>query len=117
MKVIRLVWQDIWSLKATEDAKCVALNKVTIFAIKKEIDRINISDSMGVVATMIEQVPDTRLKSPSDDTKIYQAYDALIFYRQKKDVPVDKKLGAPVFKEPEKPTTNIPTVDLSDVKV
>lgn len=107
-----MAWQDVWSLKLTEDAKCVALNKVTIFAIKKEIDRINSSDNMGVVATMIEQVPDVRLKSPKDESKVYQAYDALIFYRQKKAVEKDSKLGAPVFKEPPKPTTNIPTLDL-----
>ena len=108
-----MAWQDCWSLKMTEDAKCVALNKVTIFGIQKEIDRINASDKMAVVATMIEPIADLKLKSSSDDTKTYQGYDALVFYRCKKDVPVDKKLGEPVFKEPEKPTTAIPTVDLN----
>lgn len=101
-----MVWADIWQLKQSEDAKCTALNKVSIFGVQKEIDLINSSDDMAVVATMIEPIPDVKIKSAKDDTIRYQAYDALIFYRLKK-----KEKPQPSQVE-EKPV-DIPTVDLN----
>ena len=78
-----MAWESVWMLKASEEQKCVALSKVSIFGIQKEVDRINISDTMSVVATMMEPIADVKLKSAKDDTVRYQAYDALILYKVK----------------------------------
>jgi len=103
-----MAWQDCWSLKQTEDAKCTALSKVSIFGIQKEIDLINTSDNMAVVATMMESIADVKIKSPKDDTVKLQAYDALIFYKLK------KKVTTPVAPAPvEQKPIDIPTVDLN----
>ena len=72
------MYQNIWDKKLTEESKVVALKKVTIDGVAKEIMRINTSMKMAVVATMMEVVLDTKIKL--EDGKLLQAYDALVFY-------------------------------------
>lgn len=103
-----MVWQDCWSLKQSEEQKCVALSRVSIFGIQKEIDKINTSDTMSVVATMMESIADVKLKSSKDDTVRLQAYDALIFYKVKRNVEAPKQTIVP-----KQPVVSIPTVDLN----
>lgn len=100
-----MAWKDTWELKGEESSKVSPLNKVSIFAIAKEIDRINTSDHMQVVATMMEPLVDVKIKDSKDADKSYQAYDALVFYKLR------------IIKEtkpiaPTKPSIFVPTVDL-----
>ncbi len=109
-----MVYQDIWSKKLTEDTKCMPLHKVSIFGISKEIDIINTSDTMAVVATMMEPIPDIKLKSKTDTEAKYRAYDALIFYVVKKPIVPQEDNVVKTNEEikAEQPQIPIPTVDL-----
>jgi len=108
-----MVYQTIWDKKFTEETKCLSLSRITIHSIQKEIERINSSDKMAVVATMLEPIPDVRIKSKKDEDKWFRAYDALIFYVKKKEH-VMKDTGEEVFKkkEEEQTTADINAVDL-----